>query len=210
MGNIAHSKQNKVKEGRLLVVAELYKKGKSYRDIASEVMRRLQLKTYSLQTVHRDVQFLLAEWKKTRIEDIDLLIQAELEKIAICESELWEQWEKSKTDYKNVSQKQKGEIVGTGKSKKVKPIGFKGGASAEQEVEREETNTGIRTTRVEKNEENVVMLGDPRYMAALSDCREQRIKLLGLYAPTKIAQTDKEGNDVNFTSFLMQVNTIEE
>jgi hypothetical protein len=190
MGNIAHVKHNKIKEGRLLIVAELYKKGKSYRDISSEVMRRLELKTYSLQTVHKDIQFLLAEWKKTRIDDIDLLIQAELEKIAICEAELWEQWEKSKTDYKNVSQKKKGEVIGTGKSKK--------------------ENGDIRTTRVEKNEENVVMLGDPRYMAALSDCREQRIKLLGLYAPTKIAQTDKEGNDVNFTSFLMQVNTIEE
>lgn len=204
--DIAYVKKRNMKEARSIIVAELFRKGKNYRDIQKEVMVRLDLKSYSLKTVHDDIKSLLAEWRELRITEMELLVQAELEKIAACEAELWAAWEKSKTDYKLSTQKQKGEFIGPSGGKKAKSIGFKAGNT---EPIDDDEKPGIRTTRMEKTEINNIMFGDPRYMAALSDCREQRIKLLGLYAPTKVAQTDTEGKDVNFISFLMQVNTID-
>lgn len=46
---------------RLDIIAELYKKGYSYRDIREEVMTRLDLSSYSLRTVSKDVNRLLEE-----------------------------------------------------------------------------------------------------------------------------------------------------
>ena len=56
---IAYEKKRKQKEARLVIVAELYSKGKSFREIRSEVIRRLNLETYSLKTVHDDIESLL-------------------------------------------------------------------------------------------------------------------------------------------------------
>ena len=56
------NKQNKLKLARLEIVASLYKRGNSVRMIQAEVMKRLDLKTYSTATVQRDIQSLLKEW----------------------------------------------------------------------------------------------------------------------------------------------------
>ena len=48
---------------RLDIIAQLYKRGYSYREIREEVMARLGLDAYSLRTVHKDV--------KERLKHID-------------------------------------------------------------------------------------------------------------------------------------------
>ena len=48
---------------RLDIIAGLYKRGYSYREIREEVMARLDLESYSLRTVHKDVNTLLEEWR---------------------------------------------------------------------------------------------------------------------------------------------------
>ena len=75
---------------RLDIVATLYKRGYSYRAIREEVMARLDLPAYSLRTVHKDVQRLLAEWRAARIENIDLTVQLELNRIDDLVKEAWE------------------------------------------------------------------------------------------------------------------------
>ena len=92
-------KQRQMKLARLEIVAQLFKRGYSRRKIREEVKNRLDLKSYSLGTVQSDVQTLLAEWREDRIENTDDLVQLELERIDDAVRELWEQWEKSKTDY---------------------------------------------------------------------------------------------------------------
>lgn len=93
---------------RLDIIAQLYKRGYSYREIREEVMARLDLQAYSLQTVHKDVNRLLAEWRETRIDNTDLAVQLELERIDEVIKEAWAAWEKSKTDYERKKAKQQG------------------------------------------------------------------------------------------------------
>lgn len=89
-------KKDQLKIARLEIVSTLYKRGYSYRKIREEVMKRLDLSTYSLQTVQNDVQTLLREWRDSRLEDTDELVTLELARIDEACRELWEQWEESK------------------------------------------------------------------------------------------------------------------
>ena len=99
---------------RLDIIAQLYKRGYSYREIREEVMTRLDLQAYSLQTVHKDVNRLLAEWRETRIENFDHAVQLELERIDEVIKEAWAAWDKSKTDYERKKAKQQGIPGGDG------------------------------------------------------------------------------------------------
>ncbi len=169
MGHVKIAKR-KIKEARLDIAAELYKRGYSMRKIQAEVIRRLELKSYSLQTVHRDVQYLLAEWRENRLKDIDEAIQLELERIDDIIRECWEQWDKSKEDYKKTASKRKGAPSKT------------------------EGQTSIKTIYREEVETDVVRLGDVSYLTEIRHQLAERRKLLGLYAPeeksVKISEYD--------------------
>jgi hypothetical protein len=143
-------------------------------------MRRLDMPTYSLQTVYRDVQFLLKEWRECRISDIDQAIQLELERIDDAVRELWEQWDKSRLDYKKTSSKKKGAPVEDKKA----------GTNAVKTYQREET------------EIEVVCLGDVSYIAEIRAQLVERRKLLGLYAP--------ERKDITVTDFDISTLTDEQ
>lgn len=177
-------RQNQMKLARLEIVSTLYKRGYSYRKIKEEVMKRLDLKTYSLQTVKRDIQTLLDEWRESRLEDTDELVTLELARIDDTCRELWEQWEKSKTDYNKTQRKQKG--------------------SPSRDAETGQTS--IRTYQTERTETEVISLGDPSYIAEIRKQLEERRKLLGLYAPEK-----KElSGGLSFASLLVESGMIDE
>ena len=177
-------RQNQMKLARLEIVSTLYKRGYSYRKIKEEVMKRLDLKTYSLQTVKRDIQTLLDEWRESRLEDTDELVTLELARIDDTCRELWEQWEKSKTDYNKTQRKQKG--------------------SPSRDAETGQTS--IRTYQTERTETEVVCLGDPSYISEIRKQLEERRKLLGLYAPEK-----KElSGGLSFASLLVESGMIDE
>jgi len=180
-------KQGKIREGRLEIVAQLYKRGYTLRAIRTEVMRRLGLATYSLQTVHRDIKALLQEWKESRIGDIDDYLELELTRIDDTVRELWEQWEKSKEDYTKTERKRKG-------------------APANSSDNGNNGEGGIRTFSVEESTKQVVMLGDPAYIAEIRQQLMERRKLLGLYAPEK---RDIQGG-MSFAAFLMESGMIDE
>ena len=76
------------------IVAELYKKGNTYREIREEVMKRLDIAKYSLRTVHDDVQAILAEWRQMRNLNIEELQQLELQRIDATIKEAWEAWDR--------------------------------------------------------------------------------------------------------------------
>ena len=178
MSKAQDKKRNQLKLARLEIVAQLYKRGNSIRKIQLEVVKRLELKTYSLATVHKDIQTLLDEWRENRIEDMDAALQLELERIDDTVRELWEQWEKSKTDYTKTARKQKGSPA------RDNPTG----------------QTSIRTYQTERTETEVIRLGDPSYISEIRQQLAERRKLLGLYAPEK---KDISGG-VSFTSFLIE------
>lgn len=177
-------RQNQMKLARLEIVSTLYKRGYSYRKIKEEVMKRLDLKTYSLQTVKRDIQTLLDEWRESRLEDTDELVTLELSRIDDTCRELWEQWEKSKENFTRQTRKQKGSPT----------------------RDAETGQTSIRTYQTERTETDVQGLGDPSYIAEIRKQLEERRKLLGLYAPEK-----KElSGGLSFASLLVESGMIDE
>ena len=190
MAEAQQKKRRQLKEARLEIVAQLYKRGYSIRKIQSEVMKRLGLETYSTGTVHRDTQTLLKEWRESRLEDIDEALQLELTRIDDTVRELWEQWEKSTEDYTMTQRRRKG--------------------VPHRNIEGGDGNTGgdgnVRTFSVEEKTQNIVGLGNPTYISEIRAQLTERRKLLDLYAPEKndMKQTINVYNVTEDTAKKMQ------
>lgn len=190
-----NAKRRRVREGRLVIVAEMYKKGYSIAKIAEEVRQRMNC-SCSTRTVWNDIQILLKEWRQTRIEDIDLRLQYELECIDDSICELWQQWEKSKEDYTKQNNKRVGVPMPMDAGDGAEGQGNGGGGDRNE----------IVTIRREQQESNVIGLGDPRYIAEIRQQQMERRKLLGIYAPEKRDITC----ETTFTSLLMESGIVEE
>lgn len=180
MSKPQRKKQSQIKLARLEIVAAMYKRGHSYRQIQAEVMKRLDLKAYSLQTIHADVKTLLEEWREYRLEDMDAALQLELERIDDTVRELWSQWEKSKEDYSRTTNTRR--------------------SAPSKNKDKKQSENSIETYSVEEQRTNVVGLGNPAYISEIRQQLSERRKLLGLYAPEK---KDISGG-VSFSSFLIE------
>lgn len=141
---------------RVDIVAELWRKNYTYKEIAEEVKRRLGLKTCSASTICTDVQRLLAEWKEQRLEDMDAKVTAELARIDLVIKEAWAMWEKSKEDRHRKKSKQTGV-----------PTDSNG-------------NVSMLTIRAIMEDAEVRGVGEPRYLDIILRALAQRCKLLGL------------------------------
>ncbi len=188
MNTSEYKQRRQKKEGRLTIVAQLYKRGYTVRAIREEVMRRLDLSTYSVSTAHGDIKSLLKEWRESRLEDMDDALQLELTRIDDTVRELWEQWEKSKEDYTKTQRKRKGAPARNNNDSNSSGDG------------------GIRTFSVEEKTLNIVGLGNPAYISEIRQQLAERRKLLGLYAPEK---RDIQGG-MSFSAFLMESGMIDE
>lgn len=177
-------RRQQMKLARLEIVAKLYKRGYSIRQIRQEVMTRLDLTSYSLDTVHKDIKSLLNEWRDNRIEDMDEALQLELERIDETCRELWQQWEKSKEDYNKTTNTRKGA----------------------PKLNKETGENTVKTYSIEERTATVIGLGNPAYIAEIRQQLMERRKLLGLYAPEK---KDISGG-VSFASFLIDSGMIDE
>jgi len=148
------------------IIAPLFKRGYSYRELRDEVMARLNLKAYSLYTVKRDIDDMLEEWRQNRVESIELNLQLELNRIDTLVREAWEAWDKSKQDYQKRKMRQdrvpsiEGEGVGNGES-------------------------DMALVKASQITEEMTECGDPRYIETINRLLIERRKLLGLYAPEK-------------------------
>lgn len=151
-------RKQQIRQARLEIVSELYKRGCSLRKITEEVKRRLNIPKLAVSTTYNDVQTLLKEWRESRIENIDQALQLELERIDDTTAELWEQWDKSKTETQKTTTTRSGRIKGKG-------------------------NAGIETDAVSESRTKVGGLGNPAYIAEIRQQLIERRKLLGLYAP---------------------------
>ena len=173
---------------RLDIIAQLYKRGYSYSEIKAEVMTRLNLKTYSLRTVHKDVNRLLEEWRNTRIENFDHSVQLELARIDELIKEAWQAWDKSKEDYVQKSSKQKGL------------------PNVKGEDDEDNKSSEVLTILMEQSAREINQTGDPRYLDLIHKLLIERRKLLGLYSPEKREIT----GDLSFASLLMSTGTVDE
>lgn len=172
----AYESRRKQKEARIVIVSELYSKGKSFREIRSEVIRRLDLGSYSLKTVHDDIETLLKQWRSERLDKTDQAVTLFLERNRQHYEEARLEWDRSRKDRYRTDTKRKGV-----------PIGKKGGKG--------DTDNPADIITVMREEKKIQELGegDPRYMELMIKCEEQRAKLLGLYAPEKKELTGPKG-----------------
>lgn len=160
--------RRKVKEARLVIVAECYSRGMSYRAIRSEVMSRLKLDTYSTRTVSNDIESLLRDWRKQRSTETELGVELVLERNRQHYQEVREEWDRSRRDRIKTENKKKGIPEAIGKSS------GKGGEPG-------------KITTILQEEKRITELGegDPRYMELMIKLEDQRARVLGLYAPVK-------------------------
>lgn len=191
MGAIRNKRQKEYREAalvRMSIVAQLWRRHCTYRQIQEEVKARLDLQSYSLRTVGKDIERCIEEWKaQQRIEDTDAAIHLELSRIDDVCREAWEAWEKSKQDADKTRTKQTGVV----------PKGGNG----------EDAESGeIQTVKVERTSEEQTNCGDPRYLDIICKCAMERRKLLGLYSPDK---KDVSGS-MSFTNLLMQTGIVDE
>lgn len=179
------NKRNKLRLARLEIVAELYKKGFSFRKIRDEVMTRLDLATYALGSVKNDVDVLLAEWREARLENVDDLVQLELERIDQAVTECWEQWELSKEDHE--------QSVTTKKATKDGSI------------------KGDKRSQIETRTAEVRGLGNPAYIAEIRAQLVERRKLLGLYSPERaVIKTETELSRSEIEAELARLQTLQQ
>ena len=156
------------------IIAQYYRRGYTYRDIRREVMQRLDMKTYSLQTLHKDVHAMLAEWREERLESVDEQIQLELARIDEMIREAWAQWEKSKDDYAAQTTRRKG-------------------IPQAQASEPQAAEPAILPVLVEQTRKDVVNTGDVRYLELIHKLLCERRKILGLYPAERRELTGANG-----------------
>lgn len=182
MSKMQTQRRNQAKIARLEIVSQLYLRQNTVRQIRAEVMKRLDLKTYSTATVQNDIKTILEELQQQRLDNAEYALQAELERIDETCRELWSQWEKSKEDYVRTTKKKKG----------TPKFGDEGGKT--------------KTTSIETKDQNVVGLGNVAYIAEIRQQLQERRKLLGLYAPEK-----KEiAGELSFANLLMESGMLDE
>lgn len=143
---------------RLQIIAPLYRKGWTEREITEEVRKRLDMPKYAYSTAHTDIQRLLKEWQEERLTDTDAKITSEVARLKLVIREAWEAWEKSKEDYHEKTKSQQGL----------------------PKVDEQGVQIGIDTIKAMMYDAEKRGLGDPRYLDIILKAETQICKLLGL------------------------------
>lgn len=143
---------------RLQIIAPLYRKGWTEREITEEVRKRLDMPKYAYSTAHTDIQRLLKEWQEERLTDTNAKITSEVARLKLVIREAWEAWEKSKEDYHEKTKIQQGL----------------------PKVDEQGVQIGINTIKAMMYDAEKRGLGDPRYLDIILKAETQICKLLGL------------------------------
>ena len=164
---------------RRATVSQLYRQGWTQIDIAKEV-------GVTQGQVSQDLDAIREEWQSSMLMDFNTKKAEELAKIDLREQTLWEEWERSRKPLKKKSTKVKGEVdeKATGPDKK------------------KQKAKNLETTEITEDR-----IGDPRFMDAIGRCCEQRIRILGLEAPIKVAQTTPDGQAVQTRRWIIEDHT---
>lgn len=151
---------NEQEEADTIFCSALFLKGHTYRYIANALNERNAAAglTYKMtfQQIYNDIKELLIRWKKESFDNIDMYMTAELQKLDVMESELWDAWHRSKNGRRRTKSKGQGKQQDKGNEIQILD---------EVEVIEEDTN------------------GDPRYFDLILNIQQRRSKLLG-YDPS--------------------------
>jgi hypothetical protein len=145
---------------RRQLAAKFYLRGYHAARIAEEIEKEMGRK-FSRPQISADLQILAKEWRESALFDMDAAKAKELAKINNLETEYWEAWEKSKTDYTEKSRKKKRYIYDD-----------EPGMDQDDDIKNPKS---IEIGSVKKR-----ALGNAAFLAGIQWCIEKRIKLLGL------------------------------
>lgn len=142
------------------IIAELMLKGYPTRKIAQHLNQvNIPLGyTISHVTVYHHTKEILEEWRESRKEMINTIVEREVAKLDMMEFEAWQAWEQSKK----------------GKSK----TKVTGGRIVNGQIAESAPGTAERTIET--------TTGDPRYMMIVLTCIDKRRELLGYGAAKKV------------------------
>lgn len=169
-------------------MAKINKRSKEQRIDDMNSLSRLYVKGISQMEIGRqlgisqgqvsiDLKKLLKQWEETRLDEIDRYKHEQLVRINLIEEEMWSAWEKSKTKGKRtVSMSKSGETE----------------AGIDPLTGRKIKTDSEKYWRAGTQEEEPVA-GDMQYMNGIMWCQQERAKIVGLYAPKKVAATDPTG-----------------
>lgn len=179
-------KRRQIREARLQIVSELRLQGKSVRQIAEAVTARLQLpKKVSTFTIHSDLKLLLQQWREDNNQNTEEWVQLEVARVDMFIAELYEAWEKSKTDFEQVRQRQERGHFELPPSE---------GEDGQPKGKRKIPSPYIKQIQ---SRENVINYGHVGYISEIRKLLEYRAKLLGLYAPDRKEVTGANGQPLN-------------
>lgn len=144
-------------------VAYFILRGHNYREVAQMIGVK------STQTVWASVQRCIAYWRQETLKHIDQWLGIEIHKTMRIEAEAWAAWERSRLPAETQRIVQ---------------------AALPPEDNGNEATTFVP---VEVQSTQKGQAGDPRYLVVIDKCIDRRCKLLGLYAPERLALTDPTG-----------------
>lgn len=158
------NKRNKAeREHDLVEIAELYLKGLSYPKIAIAISDKRGYQITGAQ-VNYDIKKIRSRWVDSQLVDFSEAKSRELQKIDNLELTYWEAWEESKKKLEKVHS-ERVEDVSTSKRGTTVPM--------------------YTRSKVKKEEET--RYGDIRFLQGIQWCIEQRCKIFGFNAPTRIS-----------------------
>jgi hypothetical protein len=128
----------------------------------------------SLTTIRNDIEFIKNDWRNKTIDNYDELMNRELDRIDSTEREVWRAWRNSCGDSER-------EIV----------------ERVAKEIEEAGGDTELVTSKITQIVDKNKGVGDPRFIDKIISLQQERRKLVGLYAPTKL------GIDINKKSELI-------
>jgi hypothetical protein len=158
------------------LIAELYLQRHTQADIAERLGMTQQMVSYDLKAIER-------QWQEASVEDLAAIKRRLLDEIEVMEAEYWRKWRQSE-----------GRITQSGS--KVIKLPPQKVADVEVDSEgkpRKVTRVVPGGERAESYVRHVDQMPDMDYQRGIQWCKEQKAKLLGLYAPTKVAPTDPSG-----------------
>ena len=161
----AHKRSFNQRKNDLVLIAKLTLMGKTQQEIVEHLAANRPYRV-SRPQISYDMAEVRKEWMKDSVSALDQKKAMELARISTVEAEAWSAWEKSKRDK---VRKVSGKVVTTGAAKD--------GTAKEQSVESAQVIEEGST-------------GDPRYMEVILRCAQQRARILGLEAPTRLANAD--------------------
>lgn len=196
------------READYVIVADLYRKGWTMRDIASEITRR---RPYSLSysQVKHDLDKILKRWREKQSKYLEDFIVIQIQQIQLMKKECWKEYERSKHPTKKISEKRK-VVISTGVHRvkgyedlhafELDSI-FADGTKALDEAKQKNNSLDdveiqltdlSKAVGVEINQDVQLTerLGDHKWIELVAKLMEQEARLLGFYNADKVVTTE--------------------